>query len=161
MSRVVGKKVQKPFLPQQYERPGLDEDEILEIKEAFDLFDPERTGMISPKELKDTMDSLGFDEKSKIIYEMLDQFDNNMDAKIDFGEFMDLMTAKMSDNDSKDDIRKVFKLFDEGGNGYVTITDLKRITKELGENLDENEMNEMIERADSDGDGKVSFDDFY
>ena len=107
------------------------------------------------------MDSLGFDEKSKIIYEMLDQFDNNMDAKIDFGEFMDLMTAKMSDNDSKDDIRKVFKLFDEGGNGYVTITDLKRITKELGENLDENEMNEMIERADSDGDGKVSFDDFY
>lgn len=72
MSRIVGKKIQQPFLPKQYERPGLEEDEILEIKEAFDLFDPEKTGYISPKELKDTMDSLGFDDRSKIIYEMLD-----------------------------------------------------------------------------------------
>lgn len=71
------------------------------------------------------------------------------------------MTAKMSDNDSKDDIRKVFKLFDEDGNGFVTITDLKRITKELNENMEETELNEMIERADSDGDGKVSFEDFF
>ena len=30
---------QKGFNPKQYERPGLTEDEILEIKEAFDLFD--------------------------------------------------------------------------------------------------------------------------
>lgn len=84
-----------------------------------------------------------------------------MDAKIDFAEFIDLMTAKISENGSKDDIRKVFKLFDEEGNGYVTIFDLKRIVKEMGENFDEDELNEMIERADSDGDGKVSFDDFF
>lgn len=84
-----------------------------------------------------------------------------MDAKIDFGEFLDLMTAKMSDNDSKDDIRKVFKLFDEEGNGFLSVIDLHRVAKELGENMDENELKEMIDRADSDGDGKVSFDDFY
>ena len=71
MSRVL-KQNQQQFLPNQYIREGLEEDEILEIKEAFDLFDPDRTGYISPKELKDTMDSLGFDERSKIIYEMLD-----------------------------------------------------------------------------------------
>ena len=29
----------KGFNPKQFERPGLTEDEILEIKEAFDLFD--------------------------------------------------------------------------------------------------------------------------
>ena len=139
----------------------MSEDEILEIKEAFDLFDPQRTGFIKPKELKDTMDNLGFDERSKIIYEMLEQYDTNRDSKIDFGEFLDLMTAKMSDNDSKDDIRKVFKLFDEEGNGFLSINDLKRVAKELGENMDENELKEMIERADGDGDGKVSFDDFF
>ena len=47
---------EKPFYPKQYERPGISEDEILEIKEAFDLFDPDKTGFINPKELKDTMD---------------------------------------------------------------------------------------------------------
>ena len=67
----------------------------------------------------------------------------------------------MSENDSKEDMKKVFKLFDEDGNGYVEVNDLKRIAKELSENMDEMELKEMIERADSDGDGKVSFDDFY
>ncbi len=71
------------------------------------------------------------------------------------------MTAKMSDNDSKEDIRKVFKLFDEEGNGYIDLKDLKRVCRELGEDMEETEMLEMIERADSTGDGKVSFEDFY
>lgn len=74
---------------------------------------------------------------------------------------MDLMTAKKAENDTTDDIRKVFKLFDEDGNGFLTIYDLKRITKELGEEMEDSELNEMIERGDSDGDGKVSFEDFY
>jgi centrin-1 len=38
---------------------------------------------------------------------------------------------------------------------------LRRIAKELGENIDEQELQEMVERADSDGDGYVSFEDFY
>lgn len=71
------------------------------------------------------------------------------------------MTARMSENDSVEDMKKVFKLFDENGNGYVELTDLKRIAKELSENMDDMELKEMIERADTDGDGKVSFDDFY
>ena len=38
---------------------------------------------------------------------------------------------------------------------------MRRIAKELGENIDEQELQEMVERADSDGDGYVSFEDFY
>ena len=157
----MSKRVSKKFHPKDYERPGLTEDEILEIKEAFDLFDPEKTGYINPKELKDTMDSLGFDDRSKIIYDMLSNYEEDEENQIDFREFLDLMTAKMSENDSKEDIKKVFKLFDEEGNGYITIDDLKRVAKELSENMDTIEMQEMIERADGDADGRVSFEDFY
>lgn len=92
---------------------------------------------------------------------MLDEYDDHPDSKIDFSEFLDLMTAKMSENDTKDDIKKVFKLFDEEGNGFVSVQDLKRVAKELQENMDEVELQEMIDRADSDGDGKVTFEDFY
>ncbi len=149
------------FRPKDYERPGLTEDEILEIKEAFDLFDPDKTGYINPKDLKETMDSLGFDDRSKIIYEMLQNYEDDCETQIDFKEFLDLMTAKMTENDSKEDIKKVFKLFDEEGNGYVTIEDLKRVAKELSENMETIEMQEMITRADSDADGRVTFEDFY
>ena len=39
--------------------------------------------------------------------------------------------------------------------------DLKRVCKELNENMSDEELNEMIVRADSDRDGKVTFEDFY
>jgi hypothetical protein len=37
------------FKYQEYERPGVSNDEIKEIKEVFDLFDSHRTGIIRPK----------------------------------------------------------------------------------------------------------------
>ena len=43
------------FNAKKYERPGLTEDEIEEIKEAFDLFDTDGSGSIDPKELKAAM----------------------------------------------------------------------------------------------------------
>ena len=39
----------KQFNAKAYERPGLTEEEVLEIKEAFDLFDTDGGGSIDPK----------------------------------------------------------------------------------------------------------------
>ena len=43
------------FAANKYIRPGLTEDEIEEIKEAFDLFDTDGSGSIDPKELRAAM----------------------------------------------------------------------------------------------------------
>jgi Ca2+-binding EF-hand superfamily protein len=67
----------------------------------------------------------------------------------------------MSDTNSKEDIRKVFDLFDDEKTGYITLQNLKRVSKELGETMTEAELMEMIERADTDNDGKISPEDFY
>ena len=40
---------QKQFNAKSYEKPGLTEEEVLEIKEAFDLFDTDGGGTIDPK----------------------------------------------------------------------------------------------------------------
>lgn len=50
------------------ERPGLTEEEVEEIREAFNLFDTEASGKIDPKELKAAMQSLGFESKNPTIY---------------------------------------------------------------------------------------------
>ena len=52
------------FSANKYLRPGLTEDEIEEIKEAFDLFDTDGSGSIDPKELRAAMQSLGFEAKN-------------------------------------------------------------------------------------------------
>jgi centrin-1 len=151
----------KGFNAKQYERPGLTEDEIEEIKEAFDLFDTDGSGTIDPRELKAAMQSLGFEAKNATIYQMVSDLDKDGSGAIDFDEFLDMMTARMSDKDTKEDIGKVFRLFDDDKTGYISIKNLRRVAKELGETMTDEELMEMIERADSDGDGQVSLEDFY
>ena len=145
----------------RYERPGLTEDEIEEIKEAFDLFDTDGSGTIDPKELKAAMQSLGFDAKNQTIFQMISDLDRNKSGDIDFEEFLDMMTARMSDKDTREDINKVYRLFDDDGTGSISLKNLRRVARELGETMTDEELQEMIDRADSNGDSLVSADDFY
>ena len=145
----------------RYTRPGLTEDEVEEIKEAFDLFDTDGSGSIDPKELKAAMQSLGFEAKNQTIFQMISDLDKNRSGAIDFEEFLDMMTARMSDKDTREDISKVFRLFDDDGTGLISIKNLRRVARELGETMTEEEQQEMIDRADSNRDGGVSPDDFF
>jgi centrin-1 len=52
---------------------------------------------------------------------------------IDFEEFLQMMTAKMGERDSREEIMKAFKLFDDDNTGFITLKNLKRVAKELGE----------------------------
>jgi centrin-1 len=143
------------------ERPGLSEEEIEEIREAFNLFDTDGSGTIDPKELKAAMQSLGFEAKNQTIYQMIGDIDKDGSGEIDFEEFLDMMTAKMSDKDSREDIMKVFNLFDDDQSGKISLRNLKRVAKELGETMTDAELLEMIERADNDQDGEINFEEFY
>ena len=151
----------KSFNAKKFERPGLTEDEIEEIKEAFDLFDTDGSGSIDPKELKAAMTSLGFDAKNQTIFQMISDLDRNRSGSIEFEEFLDMMTARMSDKDSRDDIAKVFRLFDDDNSGVITLRNLRRVAKELGETMTDQELQEILDRADSTGKSAVTMDDFY
>ena len=149
------------FNPKLFERPGLSEDEIVEIKEAFDLFDTDKTGYVSPRDLREAMSTLGYELKNQTIFQMISNLEKDDVTQVDFQEFLNLMTARINEKESKEDIRKVFRLFDEDNTGFITAQNLKKIAKDLGETMEEIEIREMIERADTDGDGRITFEDFY
>lgn len=54
------------------------------------------------------------------------------------------MSMKMSDKDSKEEIIKAFKLFDDKNSGKITFYNLKRIAQELGENIADEELQVYI-----------------
>ena len=150
------------FETKTYEKNGLTEDEVMEIKEAFDLFDTDKSGEIDVGELKQALTNLGIDAKNQTLQNMLADIDKNGNATIDFDEFIDMMTAKMSDKDTREDLEKVFDLFiGDDNTDKIDIKHLKRVCKELNENMTDDELNEMIVRADLDRDGKVNFEEFY
>ncbi len=107
------------------------------------------------------MTSLGFEAKSGSIFQMLSDMDADGSGAIDFGEWLSLMTKRVNDKDSRANINKIFALFDDERTGYISIKNLRRIVQELGENVGDEELQELINRADTDHDGLVSEEEFY
>merc|ERR1712023_256010 len=144
-------------------KPGkseLTEEQKQEIREAFDLFDTDGSGAIDAKELKVAMRALGFVPKKDEIRKMSSDIDKDGDGTIDFDEFMMMMTAKMAEKDSREEIIKAFRLFDDDQTGKITFKNLKRVAKELGENMTDEELQEMIDEADRDAYGEVNEEEF-
>lgn len=91
---------------------------------------------------------------------MIADIDKDGSGTIDFEEFLSMMTSKMGERDSREEILKAFRLFDDDNTGKISFKNLKRVAKELGENISDEELHEMIEEADKDGDGEVNEDEF-
>jgi Ca2+-binding EF-hand superfamily protein len=141
--------------------PGLSENEIEELRQAFDLFDTDGSGTIDPKELRAAMRSLGLESKNQTVYQIIQDIDKDSKGEIDFDEFLDLMTSKLAGSDTEEDVQKIFELFDDDQTGFITLHNLKRVASELGERMDDAELLEMIERADLDQDGQISPEEFF
>lgn len=146
---------------QQQQRQGLDEEQLEELREAFKLFDTEHSGTVDARELKAALRALGFEVKKDDVRRMLQDVGKDPSQPIDFNEFCEMMKVRMPDKNSRAEIDKVFSLFDEDETGKISYRTLKRISQELGENLTDEELQEMIEEADRDGDGLINPDEFY
>merc|ERR1712087_1077393 len=96
----------------------LTDEQKQEIREAFDLFDTDGSGTIDAKELRVAMRALGFEPKKEEIKKMIADIDKDDSGTIDFNEFLGMMTSKMSEKDSREEIRKAFRLFDDDETGF-------------------------------------------
>lgn len=57
-------------------------------------------------------------------------------------------------------VTKAFQLLDHDGTGAITFEHLKRAADLLGENMTNDELQDMIDEADQDGDGKINPEEF-
>jgi len=88
------------------------------------------------------------------------EIDDDGSGTIGYEEFLKMMTHKILNRDPKDEILKAFRLFDDDETGKISFKNLKRVAKELGERMTDEELQEMIDEADRDGDGEVNEEEF-
>ena len=146
--------------PKRRGRFELTDEQKQEIKEAFDLFDTDKTSSIDYHELKVAMRALGFDVKKAEVSDLMRQYDKEGSGKIEYQDFLEIMTQKIGERDPTEEVKKAFRLFDEDGTGYVTLKNLRRIARELGEQLSDEELKAMIDEFDKDNDGQISQEEF-
>jgi len=140
----------------------LSEEEICELREAFNIFDVNSEGTIdkdklilllfslkqypTKEELEETMKSQGLDK--------LDQ--------INFDQFLKIMGKRMNTKKVDEDIyfRNLFDSMDRNKNGMISIHEIRYIILHSNEDISEKELELLMNNVDSDNDGLISFEEF-
>ncbi|KAK4405774.1 Calmodulin-1 [Sesamum angolense] len=137
----------------------LNEEQIVEFREAFSLFDKDGDGCITIEELATVIRSLDQNPTEEELQDMINEVDADGNGTIEFAEFLNLMAKKMKETDAEEELKEAFKVFDKDQNGYISATELRHVMINLGEKLTDEE-EQMIREADLDGDGQVNYDEF-
>ncbi|XP_044763551.1 neo-calmodulin-like isoform X3 [Coccinella septempunctata] len=144
--------------------PGITKKQMKEFREAFRLFDKDGDGCITKEELGRVMRSLGQFARSEELQQMLQEIDVDGDGNVSFEEFVDIAwTAAGSipeEEEEEKELRDAFRVFDKHNRGYITASDLRAVLQCLGEDLSEEEIEDMIKEVDVDGDGRIDFYEF-
>ena len=64
---------------------------------------------------------------------------------------LSMMVKKMSESDTENEIQEAYRVFDKEREGFISRSELKMIFAALPERLTEEEIEEMLEAADEDG----------
>ncbi|KAH0363954.1 EF-hand, partial [Aureobasidium melanogenum] len=154
---------------------ALSEEQREEINEAFSLFDLDKDNHIDYHELKVALKALGFDLPKSEILALLQThgipasstapttkptFSGPSRLVLPHASFVAIAASRILARDPRDEILRAFELFDAEGKGNINLSDLRRVARELGEGLQEEELVAMIEEFDLDGDGAISRDEF-
>ena len=134
-----------------------------DIKEAFELFDSNGDGKINVREIRGAMQSIGYDEKNPTVYEVITELDNPRSKNsggATFNDFCQTVNYRVPEKETTEDLRKVFNLFlDDPNSDTTSLESIKRVADELGENIEEIELNAMLNKASKSG-ARLAFDDF-
>ncbi|XP_064374129.1 centrin-2-like isoform X2 [Dromaius novaehollandiae] len=112
------------------------------------------------KDLKIPITALGCELRKEEMKKIISKVDEDGSGKINFESFLQVMTQKMAEPCSKEELLKAFKLFDHDGTGKISFEKLKLVAVEVGEDIMDEELQEMIDEADLDGDGQVNKQEF-
>lgn len=136
------------------------DDQKQEIREAFQLFDMNNDGFLDYHELKVALRALGFEVTKKEVLDIIDEYDTSGERVISYADFYRHVAGAMLERDPIVEIKRAFSLFDDDHTGKISIKNLRRVAKELGETMSDDELAAMIDEFDLDGDGEISLEEF-
>ena len=141
----------------------LTQDEIDDLKQAFDLFIDDKTEKISPNEIYEAMKTLGLESKNPVIYEFIGNIKDNDLYKegIKFEEFIELVNNEIISRESKDNLKRIFHLFKTNPNSEgININDIKKILNDIGDHMDDKEIEDIIKTVSKNG-KEIMFNEFF
>lgn len=132
---------------------------IKELHEAFFLFDYDKDGRITSREVGAAIRSVGLNPTESELKDMVNEV-NNKGGTVDVNGLCQVITKRIKEmTTTPQELGDAFQVFDKQGNGQVSIHDLRHSLTTLGERLTDEELDELVREADQDGEGLANFED--
>merc|ERR1711931_570343 len=122
-----------------------EQSQIQEFKEAFQMIDADRNGIITVGDLKATYASLGV---RNVDQDELEKMTAEAGAPINFTIFLGMLADKLHGTDPEDVILKAFKVFDPENKGVVHKDYISSILKTNADRFNDEEVNQMFSLAE-------------
>nr|CAD2190810.1 unnamed protein product [Meloidogyne enterolobii] len=136
------------------------------IGQVFADCDKSGNGFINIKKLKIVMRALGLEPRQEEVNKLMDRMLEDSVARsvnqeaFTAQELANILSDRLKIDKIGDEIQTAFQLFDSNEKGFINVEDLKRVAKELGEELNEDEFKEMISLAECSIKGQVTPNEF-
>jgi len=140
--------------------------EIKEIMEGFNLFDPEKGGLINPIEIKEIMDIMNMNKKNHFLYNIITNLCANEEIQqkggINAEDFISLLDQELEDSSSVEGLQKIFSIFSDFDSNKISLPIFSQILNQYNDlNLgkDEEKIKKLISKPEIIG-KEIDFNEF-
>ena len=161
---------------------NLTDQQIEDLREAFNLFDRTQDGTIDSKDLLAAMKALGQNPSEEETRILISQNDTDGTGTIDFPEFLSLIAKRQKESLEsevfflnlkqsfekskapffvfKDALKDAFNCFDKDGSGLLDRDAFNASLRAMGEGLSEEQLEKMMAAMPYDDEGKLGYEEF-
>ncbi|KAJ7360466.1 Myosin light polypeptide 6 [Desmophyllum pertusum] len=121
------------------------EEQMLELKDAFSLFDKDGDGKVDKPQVADILRSVGLNPLNHDLEKVTENLKSIKTKRIAFEEFLPIyvpLTKKRAG--SAEEFIEALKMFDRDGNGHISAAELRRMLTALGDKLTESQADVII-----------------
>jgi len=151
---------------QEYSLPAdmvtnFNQDELRRLGRRFKRIDLDNSGTLSIDEFM----SLPELQQNPLVQRVVEVFDTDGNNEIDFKEFIEGISQFSVKGEKENKLKFAFKIYDIDQDGFISNGELFTVLKMMvGNNLKDVQLQQIVDKTmiqfDSDGDGKISYEEF-
>jgi centrin-1 len=139
-------------------------EELAEIREAFFLFDVDRSGYMDFRELNFALQSLGIHRKESQVERILNQILDEPTKGLSTKNFVELVaTVNLGSSADRDEVREAYRLLgtaeDDEGNPKISLRNLRKTAEEFGQTISDKQLQQMISEAEEQAQGEFDHEE--
>jgi len=145
----------------------LSEESLKDLKEMFIALDADNDGTLTVEEMRQGMEKAGIKDIPPNLMEIMKEVDSDGSGVIDYTEFL-AATLSRKQYMQEDIVWSAFRVFDLDGDGQITREELAQVLSgeavkdvEAALQVNREEIEKIIAEVDEDGDGQISFQEFF